>query len=609
MPLTDIRGSLRLLAMVYSTCSVVRRRRLTKINQRTNKQHGRMLRSTLELSRFLYSKDLQAKKYPLAATIMHETAARVPCASITARVVPVLREQNEWIKNPVSRSKDRESVSSGSSTFRSGNGAAVPVDKPDQLLAPTRKSVPREEWEHVGLLVEPPEYSTGAYDSSRCRPPPAELALYPKRCNSGMITVRNFLQSKYDAAARSLVERANSDNSDAPIIRPEMTANPEQIENGTFGIPPPPESDDEVLARWVKMRLRGNPTKMIDYRFAVPFDRKEGIQISVDGVQNVDKRAGLIVVFHCMAPMCPLYSRDGDMKNVGMTIVRKWDSNQKHQAFEEHFVKYSNLPLDGRLTVILDVRSVSLSKISKRKQTASIEQTRDVKLVEALKPYLSDIYKLGRDRYLDHSLLEQYDINLEPYGWTLLPVLDIHAHGYVQRGAFRLPLMKGPPPHEVLVALRKGKGAKSDAERPYPLEILKRALESKEIYPPLEYTDSASSVLVRLNDSQFNGIVRIGKAMYKETYTLSEKVKHQIRAPLEHFYQGKSLRKKIIPKDMDEKIFQQTLNWKIVELIIKEMHDRKKRRTGEGQNYSPKESPDAPISLGSFRRSPEKQLI
>lgn len=42
---------------------------------------------------------------------------------------------------------------------------------------------------------------------------------------------------------------------------------------------------------------------------------------------------------------------------------------------------------------------------------------------------------------------------------------------------------------------------------------------------------------MRLNDSQFNGIVRIGQALYKETYTLNEKIKSQIRAPLEQFHQ------------------------------------------------------------------------
>lgn len=54
--------------------------------------------------------------------------------------------------------------------------------------------------------------------------------------------------------------------------RPEMTNAPEQVEEGTFGVPPPPDTDDEVIGRWIKMRLRGHPTKMIDYRFAVPFD-------------------------------------------------------------------------------------------------------------------------------------------------------------------------------------------------------------------------------------------------------------------------------------------------------------------------------------------------
>lgn len=71
-------------------------------------------------------------------------------------------------------------------------------------------------------------------------------------------------------------------------------------------------------------------------------------------------------------------------------------------------------------------------------------------------------------------LSDLYTVQLTPYAWTLLPVFDVRGEGYVQRGAFRLPLLRGPVPREVLAALVRGRGPKPGATKPYPLEILQR---------------------------------------------------------------------------------------------------------------------------------------
>lgn len=133
------------------------------------------------------------KKHPLKASSMHETLARVPCATILVRIVPVFREQNNLVESGIRGNSAGDTVISSRSAGKAQYGSPE-VSHEDQLLAPTRKSVPRDEWERVGLFVEPPSYSSGVYDSSRCRPSVAELALYPKRCSNGMLTVRQFLQ-------------------------------------------------------------------------------------------------------------------------------------------------------------------------------------------------------------------------------------------------------------------------------------------------------------------------------------------------------------------------------------------------------------------------------
>ena len=40
---------------------------------------------------------------------------------------------------------------------------------------------PENEWESLGLVVSPPAYSDGAYDSTRCNPSSSENKLYNRR--------------------------------------------------------------------------------------------------------------------------------------------------------------------------------------------------------------------------------------------------------------------------------------------------------------------------------------------------------------------------------------------------------------------------------------------
>lgn len=125
------------------------------------------------------------------------------------------------------------------------------------------------------------------------------------------------------------------------------------------------------------------------------------------------------------------------------------------------------------MAVIFDVRSVTFSKKPKRGQNES-NTTRTPLQADNIQPFLNEVYKLGNGNFLDWSLLDQYEFNVESYGWTILPVLDIQARGYVQRGAFRLPLFKGKPSSEILSNLKKGRETSQDSEIPYPLEVVEK---------------------------------------------------------------------------------------------------------------------------------------
>ena len=81
------------------------------------------------------------------------------------------------------------------------------------------------------------------------------------------------------------------------------------------------------------------------------------------------------------------------------------------------------------------------------------------------------------------------------------------------------------------MALKRGRGPKASSTVPYALEILKRALESSKINPPVEFMSHGAVAMVRIMDSQLDGIVRVGTSVYRDDYMLDAEVAQRCTVP------------------------------------------------------------------------------
>jgi hypothetical protein len=250
--------------------------------------------------------------------------------------------------------------------------------------------------------------------------------------------------------------------------------------------------------------------------------------------------------------------------------------SQKHQVFGEEFIQYQSMPFDPKMTVIVDVRRAVIRTARRTREDAPPEMAERDGSARSLGaasfslpagsdtvpaasgnsilggPFaFADLPPQGLAENCAHPKTAKFEVELEPYGWGLLPVFDVTGEGYVQRGAFRIPLLRGAPPKEVIVALRRGRGPRPDSTVPYALEILKRALESSKIQPPVEFLATGGVAMVRIMDAQLEGIVRVGTTVYRDDFMMDAEVTQRCAVPSEELEQPpRPLLRSILPSGL-----------------------------------------------------------
>ena len=518
------------------------------------------------------------RSQPLDADVLYSAAAKVPCATLLVRIVPVKRTARVkgMLKSAASALVAGARLArAAASGVDAATGTTESVD--DAASAVTRKAMPRAQWSAAGLLVPPPVYSSAKYDSFRCRPTDSELALFPKRSDIEPPTLRELLED-YFIEARSEAEALSAADGGSNFPGVVVAGSLSDIGGGQFGVPPPPDTGDSQLVAWCKMRLRGSPVSMLDYRYMVPYDPDAGISVCIDGVYNTPRGEKLVVAFTSVTPIAAMYSEPPSMRGLAFTRQHEWELSQKHQVFGEDFVRYRNMPFDPKMTVIVDVRRVVVHSANRTRgdgppQGGGAAMDGSARSDAALSlpsgsgsvPAASGNETLGGPfAFVDlpqgglaanaaHPKTKKFEVELEPYGWGLLPVFDVTGEGYVQRGAFRVPLLKGAPSREVITALRRGRGPRPDSTVPYALEILKRAVESSKIQPPVEFLPTGGVAMVRIMDSQLEGIVRVGTGVYRDDFMMDAEVAQRCTVPTEELeHPPRPLLRALLPSGLPE---------------------------------------------------------
>lgn len=465
----------------------------------------------------------------LRADNLHAVLPRVPCASVLVRVVPVLRAAHLKLRQTSAVSTDEA-------------GTFVRPATPRSAL--TRKKLPASQWSAAGLLVKPPLYREGKYDSSRCAPSESELNLFPARAAVHSVTHRAMLQLLWEQAARA--EGVDPVHTLGMGLEPAMKAVPpvHDPELPDLGVPPPAQlAPDPLLIDWMRARLSPAPTALLDFTYITSYKSGPGLAVAIDSVYNLPPNTGPVIVLHSLAPWKSLYGPKASLGASGMAVNHEWNFSQKHQVFTEQWVRYADVPYDPRLVLVLDVRRVVLKRTSKwgvfgKKKgkggaaagaagadppAASGRSGRGSSMpgLPSAGPFISDMVpRPGPDGAVS-AQSSGMQVVMEPLAWGLCPVFDAAGHGYVARGGFEIPLYAGPPNVQLLVALASGAGPKPHATRPYAIEALVTA-QANRLQPPITLTPSGASARVRVLDAQLWDCLSVGTDHYEQDYMPDE---------------------------------------------------------------------------------------
>ena len=161
--------------------------------------------------------------------------------------------------------------------------------------------VPESGWKGVGLMVPPPAYSSGEYDSSRAQPGESEALVYRAVKGRAKTVVREVLG---EGAARRCDRAVRA----RALTRPAVPA-------ADAGKSPPEDADDEATSSWVVARFSGPVREMITYKRIVSYAPASGFRVQLEGVYNLPfkKVCGVIM---SLAPPAAYYD-GGDPSEVG----------------------------------------------------------------------------------------------------------------------------------------------------------------------------------------------------------------------------------------------------------------------------------------------------
>jgi hypothetical protein len=198
-----------------------------------------------------------------------------------------------------------------------------------------------------------PAYATQVYDSSRCRPMPAEVLLYPKRADISAPRVFELLDHYSEQGGRVGLPIL-----DGPITGPLPTGVDSAAvpaDTISFGVPPPATKPADERKAWIGRRIGMNPSSMLDFLFLTPYDASMGFKVRVDGVNNVPQRGqSFVKVLHCVHPPGAFYNEPPDTSISHFSQTTDWtNSSSKFQRFKDGYAVQVGVPFSPALCVIL----------------------------------------------------------------------------------------------------------------------------------------------------------------------------------------------------------------------------------------------------------------
>jgi hypothetical protein len=183
-----------------------------------------------------------------------------------------------------------------------------------------------EEWYLRGIVVPPPKYEEGTYNTAACMPDAVEKLMYRERTQRRDIPVREATV----AIQNQLGYRLDL-------------------------------SDDETL-EWIDSKLQVTPrTPLLNMIYFARYNPPLGFRFVVDCIHNVTNAAPHVVLFG-LNPPGALYQTTVVTQDVMFTTRYDWNSSSRTPQFLDGFMTYKNIPFERNLHVLIDVRSVDFSK-------------------------------------------------------------------------------------------------------------------------------------------------------------------------------------------------------------------------------------------------------
>jgi len=241
--------------------------------------------------------------------------------------------------------------------------------------------------------------------------------------------------------------------------------------------------------------------------------------LSVDAVNNVPP-GYMVSVLHCLASQHGPTLVNKPLPPSGWHAARhpNWDSSSGLQQLKDGFASYYSVRFDPRMCIFFQVRAIPIPSDA---GTA----------LEALKQRA----KPASQSDASGTSLLPSPINI---GWGVLPVFDRRCEGYVRRGAYMLPLFTGDPPPQLWPALQQV----PEIDNALKLGVAQGGFNGSANQPTgrvpsearghgdgsplsLVYAKDCMSVLVRLQDPQFHGMLEVADRLYSQEFISSDWVR------------------------------------------------------------------------------------
>lgn len=340
-------------------------------------------------------------------------------------------------------------------------------DRDGRALSTT--TVPPAEWANAGLISEPPQYWTGAYDSSKCIPTGPEQKLYNtlNKCKPTRVidVIPEFLDENmmYHRFVKATTEADDAKNGgkgggkgrgsrNRPLVKLDMTndmALDDWMRNmlllANHKVPYTISSQQKIHGQLRHDKLVLYPLLSPHY----PYVSSRGFRVSVDGVHLIDDSDVVVTVLTSLNPPASYYQQVPLTAGVHMTDKYNWNSYQKSPQFRSGFQHFKDVPFNENTVLIIDVRQVKRPDILVKNKFADPDA-----YVERTSTGMRRRHVHTGGNAAD-ELRQKLESQPTSLGWTILPVFKKASDSqgglrYVNTGNFQLPLFEGKPDRVLL---------------------------------------------------------------------------------------------------------------------------------------------------------------